>query len=235
MNDDGSDASRLIEGTSPSWSPDGTKIAFVYSTEVLDICTIRPDGSGLRPLTANWNPHAADYAPCWSADGKLIVFSSRHETEHHQVYLMDSSGQNPRRLTHSHLTYQDFSPEISPDGKTIAFARLTSQTSNIYLIDVDGSNEQLLTEGNFPSWSPDGSKILFSRKNRLLFVRNMSDSSEHELGEGNYPCWAANGQEIIFTKGEYGYEQIWIMNANGQESRQLTQNAFGNISPVWIA
>ncbi|MBI4833337.1 MAG: PD40 domain-containing protein [Planctomycetes bacterium] len=152
-----------------SWSPDGKKIAFVSGIDGNpEIYTITTDGKTLQRLTEN---PAEDVSPAWSADGKKIVFTSNRDGEN-KICVMpasppaspsesevgvggDVNGKDQRILT------QGCSPACSPDGKKIAFVRShTIDCSDIYIMDLDGSNEHRLTSGHggrgSPSWKPGG-------------------------------------------------------------------------------
>ncbi len=81
--------------TSPAWSS-RNRIAFVSMQDgTFDICTMDAAGGGLRRITAT---AANDEAPCWSPDGRYIVFSSDREGRYH-IYIMNANGQNQRRIT----------------------------------------------------------------------------------------------------------------------------------------
>jgi TolB protein len=83
----------------PSWSPDGSTIAFATSSfgdpESGEIYTVRPDGTGLRRLTRNgvW-----DTSPDWSPDGKRIVFARDRGDGRGRIYVMDARGRHARAL-----------------------------------------------------------------------------------------------------------------------------------------
>lgn len=107
---------------------------------------------------------AGETMPAWSPDGRTIVFVSYRDGPPH-LYLMDWDGNNQRRLTDSDLS--EIEPDWSPDGTTIAFLVIDeTTTSNIYLVNVDGTDLRPLTEeeGSYnenPAWSPDGTMIAF--------------------------------------------------------------------------
>jgi len=95
--------------TSPVWSNTG-KIAFsVMEDGVINIYSINPDGSGVRKLTDD-NGNSED--PCWSPDGRYIVFSSDRDGGGYKLYIMNSNGQNQRRITF--LKGDDTAPSWSP-------------------------------------------------------------------------------------------------------------------------
>ena len=80
-------------GSSPSWSPHGTKLAFVRSAKRggLDVYLVRRDGRGLRRLTKR-----GGYSPSWSPDGKWIAFIRAGD-----LYVIRTTGGSRRRLVDS--------------------------------------------------------------------------------------------------------------------------------------
>ena len=197
---------------SPSWSPDGKRIAFVSKRNDGDehphreIYVMDADGRNQQRLTDN---HDNDQSPSWSPNGKRIVFSSdRHvhlKSEVRitdEIYVMDVDGGNLQRLTENRV--YDWFPSWSPNGKRIVFASDTKgdlQNFEIYVMDTDGDNQQRLTENRkndgFPSWSPDGERIVF-----------------HSNRDGNY--------------------EIYVMDANGGNLQRLTNNSNNDVSPAWF-
>ena len=102
--------------STPSWSPDGKRIAFARKGAIF---VMAADGSGQRRLT---HPTRSELHsdPAWSADGKQIVFERNYQS----IYVMGADGSRQRRLT----TIPGRSPAWSPDGKQIAFAASIPRT-----------------------------------------------------------------------------------------------------------
>lgn len=82
--------------TSPRWSSLNRIVFTTMSQGRFNICTINPDGSGLRYLTQGGGDNDS---PCWSPDGRYIAFNSNRTGRHH-IYLMNANGQNQTRVTH---------------------------------------------------------------------------------------------------------------------------------------
>jgi len=227
----------LAEDNFPMRSPDGKKIVFTSNRDGNgNIYSMNIDGSGVTRLT---NVSAEEQAPTWSPDGSKIVFESNRDGNF-ELYVMNLDGSGQKRLTFDPRT--DGGPaRFSPDGTKIAFARSGATEGpdyynfDIYTMNADGSDvKQLTTDKEYdagPVWSPDGSKIAFvsaREKNFDLFVMNPDGSDQVNLTkspESDGPLdWTRDGKRIIFgqTQVSNGINQLWIMNSDGAERRQLT-------------
>ncbi|MBM4463567.1 MAG: hypothetical protein FJ012_09620 [Chloroflexi bacterium] len=155
-----------MERTSaPSWSPDGSEIAFTWQIAGSGIYVVDIDGSNETRLSPEG---VDDYLPAWSPDGSKIAFVSRRDGNW-EIYVMNADGSNPTRLTETTDAGEGY-PAWSPDGTQIAFISNRDGRRNIYIMNADGSNVTRLTKSSIvksnPSWSPDGTKIAFSGYHR---------------------------------------------------------------------
>ena len=195
---------------SPSWSPDGKRIAFSSDKAErwnYDIYVMDADGGNLQNLT---NHPLADRYPSWSPDGKQIVFSARRfghvETKFsitNEIYVMDADGGNQERLTEN--PRYDWDPVWSPNGRRIAFMadkKGDLQNFGIYVMDADGGNEQQLTDHQ--NW----------------------DSS---------PTWSPDSRRIAFVSDRDGNSEIYVMDANGGNLQNLTRTPHSDYSPAWLS
>ena len=200
---------------SPSWSPDGKRIAFASNMFALDgerarlifdICVMNADGGDPQRLTNN---PLDDRDPSWSPDGERIVFSARREghVEHnlditYEIYVMAPDGGNEQRLTDNRNN--DWKPSWSPDGQQIAFAsdrKGDLANFDIYVMDADGGNQQKLT--NNRAW----------------------DSS---------PSWSPNSERIVFRSNRDGNWEIYVIDADGGNLRNLTNHPDDDWNPAWL-
>ncbi|MBV9280058.1 MAG: PD40 domain-containing protein [Chloroflexi bacterium] len=165
-------------GSQPSWSPDGRKIAFVRLVGDPQhgnpqIFVAHADGTGAVDL-AN-DPSAAENSPAWSPDGKRMAFSNAGPRGLWELYLMRADGEGKRRL--AAWAGNVSSPSWSPDGKQIVVMSDAARKQGfpwLYVIRADGHGFMRLTHASTedfgPAWSPDGTRIAFSRRGLVRIV-----------------------------------------------------------------
>jgi hypothetical protein len=157
---------------SPVWSPDGRFIAFIHNERgegksgIFVIPAVGGAERKLYPLRHNQTTNGLD----WSADGKLLVFTSRDtDAEAYSLRLLELDTLTTRRLTRPPAGSQgDQACVFSPDGQSVAFARGYTGSADLYRIAVSGGEPTRLNQGNDRfwigdvAWSPDGDSLIYS-------------------------------------------------------------------------
>jgi len=142
MNADGTGVTQLLTDTAfedhPSWSPDG-RIVF-FSNRGGHLFVINANGSG---LTLIGDTTATDETPSWSPDGRRIAFSSNRDTRAFQIWTMNPDGSSRVRLTSD--SGGNGYPAWSPDGSKIVFVSYRDSSSEIYVMNANGSGQTRLT------------------------------------------------------------------------------------------
>lgn len=236
--------------SAPSGSEPSGKIAFtcqIFKVQASNqICLMNADGTGFRRLTTdNTKQH---YYPSISPDGKSVVYAAFREPGIYEIYEIEIDSGVVRQLTDRIGNVNG--PEISPDGAMIAFKLSTLNSNQIWLMDRDGSNSRPIpnASGWDPTWSPDGSSILFASdiQGAIQLFRIKPDGSELQR-VSDLPAirgrsdWSPDGHFIVTYSGQPWNRDVYIMNADGSNARMLSQtggNSQGpSISPdgQWIA
>ncbi len=188
--------------------------------------TVTPVPTGTAIPTPIPTPTELPPIPC------IITFDSDRDSDL-EIYRMDPNGKNQVNLTNNPA--DDWDPVWSPDGAEIAFVsnRENGQESGqfIYVMNADGSDaRQLNTESasNQPDWSHDGSTITYTNNDDIYIMRsdgsgqaaNLTNSPEKD----SRPTWSPDGQKIAWLTGTDNHWDIFVMDANGADVRQLTND-----------
>ena len=240
MDSDGTNEERLTNNPTadltPSWSPNGTKIAFARADVIY---VMEANATGVKKLTQSG---LVSSDPKWSPDGRRIVFSAITDGTDRDIYVMDPADGIANDITKNSAT-DDFEPAWSPDGSRILFTSATNATDfDIFIMNSNGEDRSLLV-GNGSSrqadWSPDGEKIVFSMnltRNFDIYTIDVDGSNMTKLTAGSsnksHPSWSPDGRKIVFS-GNIGTrsEQIHIMNSDGTNLQRLTRSLQIDSSP----
>jgi hypothetical protein len=204
MNADGSDPVQVAAADNvsvPSWSPDGSTIAYSARLEGrTEIHLVSADGTNDRIVHAEGAEGTfAVFSAKFSPDGTELLFD-RGTDSGFDIFVMNVDGRGVRALT---STGNDYDPHWSPDGTQIAFTRQeivevdgqSRATSDIFLMNADGTDVRRLTDGGsnatnlYAEWSPDGTKIAYlagiTGGPGSLVVMNADGSDPTVLAEGD--------------------------------------------------
>ncbi len=242
VNPDGTDERRLTDDPAgagqPSWSPDGTEIAFSRSG---DIYVMDADGSNQRMVTG---PPRIEFQPSWSPDNTKIVFTRYVDREQTDIVVVDLATGVETQLTETPGRHE--LPSWSPDGTTIAYVGPGQVAPEIHVMDADGANQRSLgVVGNEPNWSPDGSQLAFASRDpatvdeSAIFVMGRDGSSIRQLtfdsGQETQPSWAPDGTEIVFASllRKDGDPEIYRITVDGQRYVRVIERPGNDEAPNW--
>jgi Tol biopolymer transport system component len=249
INPDGSGRTQITQdgnNFTPSWSRDGSKIAFSrqgpQDTRRF-IYMMNPDGTNLNKINTAPSSDVDPFDPTWSPDGSKIAFQT-YVGSNAEIFVMNVDGSNRINLTNN--SEIDAAPRWSPDGTKIAFVSSrdfpgisgdVTRGFEIYVMNADGSNPTRLTNNTFsdsnPSWSVDSSKLAFDSNrdgNFEVYVMNADGTAQVDLSNNSSsdygPCWSPDGQKIAFLSYRDSVfnspQDIFVMNADGSGQTHVT-------------
>jgi len=221
----------------PSFSPDGTRVAFAWYQPAKRLSGIYVKSIGPGDPVALTTGEKGDFAPAWSADGQFIAFMRPLDARHSAVIIMASVGGQERHLTD--LTFSAGIPPYhhewsvgstltwSPNGKwLIGLAGGPDEPLRAVRISVGTGEKRIITSGpqDFEgdgciALSPDGKTLAFSRGD--IYTIPMSDDMlpigelrrltfEGKAIDGL--AWTADGRALVFVSSRSGKLEMWRMD-----------------------
>ncbi len=264
-NADGTNAHVLTDhpagNSSPRWSPDGSRIAFVSRRRGWNhLWTIGPSGEELRQLTRG----AFDATdPVWSPDARWLAFCAVCEDDlmTRAVYLTPATGGEARSITPTGCW--SGAPSFSPDGKTLAYLSDQDGWFHVYLYDLASGSARSLTHGECedggphfyeidpeggPVFSPDGKQVAFIRHRAGKFdvwTVNVASGEAQRISrdDGHYGIvgWLPGSRQMAVTFDQpTAPSDLWLLTIDGG-ARQLTDSSVAEIKssaggrPEWVS
>ena len=200
----------------PTWSPDGSRLAFLSSRagdRKIQIFTMVADGSDFKDVAPSVRvPSGRLVPPTWSPDGTRLAFVGlEFEGRVAVAMVVYTAGADGSALTKigKTLTW----PGWSPDGRRVAFIGAVNEDKGLYVALPDGSDLTKvldIEDGNpqifeYVSWSPDGTKLLLFGGARNISTVNADGSHFRELlpsglaTHGAHASWSPDGSRIAVS------------------------------------
>ena len=223
---------------SPSWSPDGSRLAYVSFDQKKPIVVVQNLAQGTTRIAANYRGNNS--APAWSPDGRFLAVALSKDGLT-QIYRIPAAGGDAERLTESPGI--DTQPAFSPDGQWIAFTSDRGGSPQIYRMPAAGGPAQRLTfEGSYnvgPRFSPDGRFMAYVQREAGRFriaTMELANGQIQVLTEGTLddsPTYAPNGKMILYESQVGGRGQLAAVSGDGRVRQRLTSAAGDVQDPAW--
>lgn len=232
MNMDGSNAKKILDRASePTWSPDGTKIAYYHWTD--GIFVANADGTNPQKIVGDTLVGYLD----WSHDGRLVAFSAQPGGQGNVVInTVPPDGSALKDPNARRLISVGKSPSWSPDDTQFVIDSCdTANHCGIFKVSSAGGGAitAIVTDGGgAPAWSPDGKKVVYQVEvdgQKQLFTINPDGTGKKQLTQGPTmhvdAAWSPDSNFIFYRSPEGGTWGIWRMNADGTNPIKLLDNA----------
>src|SRR5712691_2978747 len=227
------------DGTSsvrPSWSPDGTHIAFQTSQDnAYRVYVMAADGSDRRQVSQG---AVDDRHPAWSPDGKMLAVDTGTDLKR-EIALIDLATGARTQIT----TMDAFAsfPSWSPDGNRLSFYVYQKGAMDIFTVNKDGNNLVKMTQKlesenksqctfacHVATWSPDGSRLAYADGNQTTVFTMRSDdgtdqqkvSHDDPTGRSHFPLYLSDGRLAYVTEhinpGQ-SWTDIWAVTPGSRQ------------------
>ncbi len=244
---------KLSEGTwhlAPALAPDGSQVAYFSERNFYFIDMWLADSTGKvvrRLFKPSWSSNYESFryissSAAFSFDGKMLVFAAKKSGKD-DVLIVDP--RNNHTLHHIAVPLSGVTnPSFSPDGKRLVFTGLDGGISDLFTINIDGTDLRRLTNDKYadlhPVWSPDGKTIAFATDRgpdtdfeklvwgKLRIALYHLDDGRIEVlpgmdyGRNSSPQWSPDGRTIAFVSDRDNVANIFLFDMGDRQVYQIT-------------
>jgi len=227
-----------------NWSFDSNYILYTTLTRSSAQLAIQP-AKRLRAKILSFPPGFQPLSASWNLDGESILLTLMKQGNADIFSYHLENAQLERIFAWKSL---ETSPQISPDGRKIAFVSDSSRPGRpqIYIHNLSTlKTERVTFTGNFnssPKWSPDGTQLIYeSQKNGYFQLHRYTLSTRRHLQltfgrfDSEKPDWAPNGKQIVFSAKVKNTPKLYYISSFGGRSIRVTETPpnIAETNPVW--
>lgn len=251
VDSDGANLMRMSNGTgiamSPTWSPDGTRMAYLELRDYGGVVVLQNPLTGARQSVPRPSGGGQAATPAFSSDGATMAFAMNTERGT-DLYAVDIARMCcVRQLTASGKLADNMNPAYSPDGRRLAFMSTRPGRGQIYVMDADGANQRILVPFDgmaagasyAPEWSPDGDRVAFHRDiagGKQVLVYDFGSGQSRAVtsaGTNEDPSWAPDSRHLVFRSSRSPAGQLWVLDTESGSLRRLTNLGGLARMPAW--
>ena len=223
---------------SPTWSPEGGRIAYVSYASRRSAIYIQELGTGRQTKVADYE--GQNTAPSFSPDGRRLAFVSSKDGNP-EIYIKNLSNQRLLRVTRNAAI--DTEPRFSADGDRLLFTSTRAGNPHVYEVDVaEGKSQRLTYEGRYNSnatYLPNSDDIVFVHqfdRDYQIAIQSKASGAIQVLtasGLDESPSPAPNGQLIVYATSSGGKGVLGLTSVDGSV-RSLIPSTAGDVrEPAW--